>query len=165
MKRYIVFIFFLIGSFSYSQDVEALTMKNGFKHYVFGQSALEYKDIELTKQDGRQTQYTYIGKDITSLFGFDVAIIDFIFLDDKLYNVLIFYQNLSINSFTIVKQELEDNYGISSLGYNAIEMDFSHSCQWRSSTILMELSRYESGVSYISITEMNIFKLLYKDKL
>ena len=156
MKRIVVILFFLpmlILSSGYSQSLNDLDIKNGFRHFKFGTSPSQIKNIvkqaNHTSQNSNVTYYNYVGSDIDYVFFVKVYEIQLGFFNNKLFSIRIDFGNFeqkkdfSASEYNSLLSALENAYSTNwvKLTNNDKDVVFFNGVAWDAKNVCLELTR------------------------
>ncbi|MFK8280593.1 hypothetical protein ACI76Q_09695 [Capnocytophaga canimorsus] len=159
MKKIFIFICIILSNMIIAQTTEDLDAKNGFRHFKFGSSSSQIKNI--VKQENQYsknpyvTVYDYVGTDIKTIFNVDVEDVTLTFFKDKLCSIQVFFGSLrlkkdfTLEEFKRVLVALENTYGEEWV--NSLNQDGAiiNSAIWNAKDIRLELCRLDFSKSKI----------------
>ena len=119
MKKIIFLFSIIISNVIFAQSVKDLDMKNGFRHFKLGNTPDQIKNIVKTEskydQNLNVSVYTYIGKDIKTVFFVPVSGITLTFFKNKLCSIQVIFGDIdkefTIGQYQSILSVLEETYG------------------------------------------------------
>jgi hypothetical protein len=162
MKR-VFYFFLLISSISFSQNLNNLDLKNGFKHFKLGSSPSMNKNIE--RNQGKEDRmyknnpnikcYDYIGTDTQSIFNVEIESIFLTFYKNKLMGIFVSFgrpgNDFEKKDYDYVFYSLENAYGKNWEKGESNSSDFLNGVIWSGNKVTLELSRNDHSIkNYIS---------------
>jgi len=114
------FFLVLFSTLSFSQSVNDLDLKNGFRHFKLGSSSSQIQNIvkRESKVDNslNVVSYDYVGNDIKTIFGVNVYGLSLSFFNNKLFSIRVSFGDFDGNDFTSeeyerIKNTLQELYG------------------------------------------------------
>lgn len=118
-KITIITIYILLTNFMFGQSLNHLDVKNGFKHFKFGSSPKQIKDIEKVTNQFSQNpdvvEYYYTGKEINYISDVNIYRIKLSFYKNKLFSILVSFGDFDDDfdeiEYNSVLYSLERLYG------------------------------------------------------
>ena len=147
MKNLHIFCFIFISYFCFSQSVDDLDVKNGFRNFKLGSSPLQNKNIEKREKQNATYPttevYEYTGKDIESIFGVNVEKVSLLFFKNKLFSIRVSFgypgHPFELKEFNIIQTNLEETYG---KNWEPLNGEFLlNGCVWEGKNVTLELCR------------------------
>lgn len=154
------FFFLLISSIGFSQNLNNLDLKNGFKHFKLGSSPSLYKNIErnqdkenrMYKNNSNIKCYDYVGFDAKSIFNVEIESISLTFYKNKLMGIFVSFgrpgNDFEKEDYDYVFYSLERAYGKKWDKANSNSIDFLNGIIWSGKNVTLELSRNDHTQKY-----------------
>ena len=142
-----------------AQTINDLDVKNGFRHFKFGSTSSQIKNIvkqeEQYSKNPYVTTYDYIGTDIKTIFNVDVESVTLTFFKDKLCSIKVNFgshrlqKDFTLEEFKRVLVALENTYGKEWIEALNKEGVITNSAIWDAKNIRLELFRLDFSKSKI----------------
>ncbi len=156
-KKLLFIAIMLVGISGFSQNLEKLDEKNGFRDMKFGIPFNSFKNLIITGSDGDHKFYTKSGE-VLKLGNYDLKSIDYGFYKNKLYSIYI--ETDGYSNSTGVLSIMENLYGKGNQRIEGIEEYL-----WDGKNV--KLSYRQNSIDYsATITFMSrpIFSQIKEDK-
>jgi hypothetical protein len=154
------FYFLLISSISFSQNLNNLDLKNGFKQFKLGSSPGLIKDI--VRNEGKENRlynnnpnikcYDYLGNGNEYIFNVEIESISLKFFKDKLVSILVSFGRIGNDfdkeKYDFVLYSLELAYGKKWQLGKSNDEDFIEGASWTGKNVTLELSRNDFSNKY-----------------
>ncbi|WP_269222535.1 hypothetical protein [Flavobacterium sp. IMCC34518] len=188
MKKIFLFAYLLISccQFTFSQTVNSLDLKNGFRQFKFGTSPQQIKNIikddKLDNHYGNPNikHYIYIENDIEKLAFVKIEAINLKFYKNKLVHIGVDFGNLD-NEFRYDEYEkildvLETAYGTNWTQGKDRNDQVLNAAIWEGKNVILELIRidftkhtlkdkYNSIKGYLHVYDKKLDAEMYKSQL
>ncbi len=158
MKNIFFLLLIISSNIFYGQSLNDLDIKNGFRHFKFGSTPSQIKNIvkqtNQSSQNPKVVSYEYIGEDVTNIFNVKIDKISLSFFNNKLFNILVSFGNLEeskdfeVYEFNSILSALEKTYGTKWVESTNKDGNILNSAIWDAKNTRLELIRIDFSKSY-----------------
>ena len=181
MKYIYIIILILLTQTTFSQTINDLDIKNGFRNFKLGSSPLQNKNIAKSNFQNPSfpgvVSYDYIGTDLSSIFGVKVESIELSFFKNKLFSITVSFgevgESFQLHEFNSIQAFLEGTYGTKWVSPSNNEGIINNGSIWDGKNVRLELLRLDYSKSktkpreygfisgYIHVMSKSLMKEMY----